>query len=430
MIVGEVRSKETLQPDVLPAAECASIQAEYVLSICENISILVPGERWEAALVARTQCSLLACGLTSTRYEYRYGDHAEPRTYEDAVAALLGAESQQTSLVIPAGFIVDHQFAELLKGRSLDRLGELVPEGRVPFAVFQPGSRRTVLPEELLQVMVDSGVDRQEGRTEKADVAGRHTRKQEGSDLFQRLGAIDSVRRCELPVRTISTEELSSLRDGWVYRCNNEPIELDLTDAGDCQTLVVVGAGMKPWWIANALRRTLKHVIVVDSHRPQLAFAFQSMQAMGKAADWSAICEGLPFRSIDDRALRPLHDRFYRSLSKTRDEWDFTVHFLAGDLQSQTFGVLEVLQRLSVGRICLWYSNVFRPYTGAGRSEHHAGVEYSFHRLIESRMPGAVCFSTGVRPVRDPRSERLDPDVRFRVRRAFDALAARWLGHR
>jgi hypothetical protein len=276
--------------------------------------------------------------------------------------------------------------------------------------------------------MSEVRVERQGQRGPKA-AFGRHLRNHAGTDLFQRLGERPLFRHCEPPAEEISDQQLSSAREGWVYRCNNEPIELDLSAAIGCQTLVSVAAGIKPWWIANALRRTLRQMIVVDSRVPQLAFAHHAMQAIGQAPSWSALCDDLPFRSIDDLPLRPFHNRLYRELRTTRTEWNFTTHFIAANLQTQTFGVLELLRKFAPGETCFWYSNIFRPYTRPGHSEHHAGVEYSFLELCKTALPGLVCFNAGLRPVEDPRSDRLRPDLQFRLRRELDAVAARWWKH-
>ena len=391
-----------------------------------RLALIVPGASWETPAVERSLLSLRREGLEAVSFRPSFGTESASLGYADVVKRLLSESRAERTVLVPAGVVARPGFADALRRWSespaeADDASGSARNQRVlmAFQGQQPSehARTLQVSEEMQRLVDDLGLGGKPGSNLQMYTSGRALRRPEGEDMFQRLQALGNAVRFESEPIVLDERQLDREYEGWVYRCNNEPLDVDLTAARGCDALVAVAAGIKPWYMANALRETLRQVVIFDSHKPQLGFAYRTWKGLGSARNWGELCDGSGYRSVEDRHLRSAHEELFPAIKRTRQEWEFPVTFVVANILTQTLGLIEYLKSAGVKRPVFWYSNIFQPYIGEGLSEHHAGLEYSFGLLVRDAFPEAVLYGAGTKPVVDPRVETFVPGFLFRVRR-------------
>jgi hypothetical protein len=401
--------------------------------------VRVAGACVERALAARSLRSLDAQGIEAKSYEFAFGLDNAPIPYAEVTARLLReAGSSRLVVVVPAGVIALTGFrqallafvAKALVSSSRQRWKSRPhTRARRAIALLRPlGRSRTVTAfhaaprdfdgcAKLLPVRPPTMVAKPAGPYPW----GRVFAITEGENTYQALQALGHPERLEAELRRLDPNALDHLPRGWVYRCNNEPVRINLTAGAHCDTLVAVGSGIKPWYLAHALQPGIRRFIIFDQNLAQLRFAGEAWRALGNASSWDEIGGLVEYRSEDDRRYRAEHNLIFEEIRAGLPRWTVAPVFVHGDFVTQTFRLIALLQSLGAARPLFWYSNVFQPYFNTDWSEHHEGVEYSFVALMRRTFPGTVMFNSGEYPITDPRRSRASR-LRFMQRLPFGLM--------
>jgi hypothetical protein len=371
----------------------------------------VVGEFWERALVARAQVALALEGIDALTYQFRYDHDTRPLCYHDILGRLVRtAATDRHLLIVPASVIVQGGFCkaleELIDRTDLEHSARKMIDPRQRQLALCTRSRQLdrstacwSVEDDLAKYVRRVEIDLRAQPLPISYRPGQPLRRLEGRQTFQALRELDGEpQRLETNIQLLDLAMREALPGGWVYRCNNEPVEVSIDRAFGSDTLVALGSGIKAWYLANELRRSLRSVVIIDASLPQLRFAGDVFRSLATAESWDQLCELSAYTATDDSQWRESHNRLLRRIAPVRNDWRFDVTFVHCNLVTQTFRFIRLLKALSTSRPVLWYSNVFQPYLRAGCSEHHVGLEESFVRLLSDEFPSIVLFNSSVLP--------------------------------
>jgi|HubBroStandDraft_1064217.scaffolds.fasta_scaffold02267_2 GT2 family glycosyltransferase len=383
------------------------------------LSCWVVGEAWKRPLTGRTLCAFQRIGLHADAIGYSALKSFCPPSYSDLVrGALERTGPRRYALIVPSGIFPTPGFAE-----KLDRCLETVrPPDAQPLhlPLISEFSREAILaqgitPGQSTSLLFKTGQLHEHlaakfpsalETTTPVHAGNRAIPRYviaQGRETFQELEQDGERIILERPLDKLSSEALRAVMPGWVYRCNTEPVCACISEAQGCDTLVAVASGIKPWHFANKLRHSLTRLILIDSSLSQLRFAFEALQAIGDAPNWSTLCRLPGYSSLPDEEFRTQHDVLYETVRAGRNEWRFETIFLHCDLLTQTFRLLDFIKTHRPHKMLFWYSNIFQPHFdsfGEQFSEDHHGIEISFLRLMQQEFPGILLYNSRREPAR------------------------------
>lgn len=380
----------------------------------DYLSCWAIGEAWKRPFIERTLFSLQRCGLNAEATDHWAIPAQHPLTYPELVRdALERTGPERYSLIVPAGMIAASGFP-----RALDRCLETVcpgnahqlqisgladiPNGPLLAQGIAPGQPTCIsfkadgLNEHLVARFPGAFESALPIRSDSYVIPRYIVRL--GRDTFQELAKDEERLSFERPLEQFRAEALRTLTRGRVFRCNTEEIYESLSEAHGADTLVAVASGIKPWYLANELRSSLKQLILIDKSLAQIHFAFDAFESIGEAESWSEICRLPAYTSLATDDSLPRHDYLYEAVCADRSEWRFETVFLRCDLLAQTFHLVEFIKKYPTRKLVFWYSNIFHPFFGQRFSEIHHQLETSFVRLMQREFPGILLYSSGREP--------------------------------
>lgn len=180
---------------------------------------------------------------------------------------------------------------------------------------------------------------------------------------------------------------------GEIYAYNTEPLRPGGFVTRDPDTLVVLGAGLKPWALARRFcGPRLKRLVVVDVDERQLAFAARARRLLETEDSWLDVCRKSGYRHRQTLPVMPgvskAAEAEFRRIRRSAGRWDFDVRYVRADLTTQAFGLADYLESLGARRLVFWISNVFSVYLKHS-VVHQPYVERSFCRLFQDRFERA-----------------------------------------
>ena len=383
------------------------------------MSCWVVAEAWKRPFTGRTLFSFQRIGLHAQVSDYWALEGLRPPSYSDLVRdALQRTGPGRRALIVPSGIFATPGFGRALdlcleSIRSCDaqavRLSSIPvgPRGAILAQGITPGQSNSLFFKlDQLQKYLTAKFPRALEKTTPVRAASGAIPRyviEQGRDTFQDLERDEERIALEPPLDQLSPEALRAVTPGWVFRCNTEGVCESISEAQGCDMLIAVASGIKPWQLANELRRTLKYLILIDVSLPQLRFAWEAFEAIGRAPSWSAICQLRGYSSMPDKATRVRHDELYETIRAGRNEWRFETIFLHCDILTQTFRLLEFIKTHRPRKVLFWYSNIFHPYFGQRFSEDHHKVEMSFVRLMQREFPGVLLYNSHREPAPEVR---------------------------
>lgn len=368
----------------------------------------IAGEAWQFPLISRTTCALAELGIDALAIDHWEAAAAAPLTYEGIIKRILQeVDDNISSLVIPAGIVPNTNTLACLNDVLLkhEQNGDLkwltlnlARPPKQPFFIRKSisGGGEYIL---FGQIGRDwEAIYHPDFETANTSEASTDQCKKfiinRGASIFQSIQEFQTPFELERPLQILNRDIFPYIPKTKVFRANTESIPDILPEAEGYEILIAVASGMKPWYLANELRQSLRQLILIDASASQLRFAYEASNSIATAQSWSQICENSGFPPHSKEKNIHQHDLMFHKLREGQPDWRFETTYLLANIHAQTMRLLDALTELHSRKVVLWYSNIFQPNFNNLYSENHHYVEQSFLRMITERIPNILAFGS------------------------------------